>query len=74
MSSNQYLKEYLSMTVIGNFRREAALAEQCRLARAGNPSRNSVSTLFGIARRNIIQTPARGSVVMSLPSYTAEIK
>lgn len=63
------------MTVIGNFRREAALAEQLRLARAGNSRQGpSVGTLFGFVRRGFAQGAASRSRSMGLPSETAVIK
>ena len=71
--SNQYLKEYLSMTVIGNFHREAALAEQRRLAREGRSNRNPVRTLFGGARHAISRQPATRTELIDLPSETALI-
>jgi hypothetical protein len=71
MSSNQYLKEYLSMTVIGNFHREAALAEQRRLARAGRPSRSFVSSLFRSTRQAISREPALRTELINVASETS---
>lgn len=73
MSSNQYLKEYLSMTVIGNFHREAALAEQRRLASAGRPNRSAVRSLVSSARQAISREPAARTEMMNLPSEGALI-
>jgi hypothetical protein len=73
MSSNQYLKEYLSMTVIGNFHREAALAEQRRLARAGRPNRGIVNSLFKSARQAVSRDATPGTELINLSSEGALI-
>jgi hypothetical protein len=74
MSSNQYLKEYLSMTVIGNFHREAALAEQRRLARAGRPNRGVVNSMLKSARQAISRDAASRTELIDLSSEGALIK
>ncbi len=66
--SNQYLKEYLSMTVIGNFHLEAAVAEQLRLAREGRTRRKFTLPLLGSAHRPIRKDQAAPTVMIRVPS------